>query len=239
MLSVLVLGLLLGLQHALEADHLAAVASLSAQKNRLRDAARQGAAWGLGHSLTLLVIGGGVLLIGVNIGPQLALVLEMIVGVMLVGLGGHVLLRMWRQRVHFHVHRHGEATHIHAHAHEPHAEHSTAAHRHSHPSKIPLRPLLIGMTHGLAGSAALMVLVLGSVQSLWLGLLYILVFGFGSIVGMTALAVVISLPLRWSASRLEWAYHGLVGMLGTLTIGLGVLLINDTGTQLLTVLAGA
>ena len=239
MLSVLVLGLLLGLQHALEADHLAAVASLSTQSNRLRDAARQGAAWGVGHSLTLLLLGGSVLLIGINIGPQIALVLELIVGIMLVGLGGHVLLRMWRQRVHFHVHRHGEATHIHAHAHAAHAQHTAVAHQHEHPSKIPLRPLLVGMTHGLAGSAALMVLVLGSVQSPWLGLAYILVFGFGSIVGMTALAVVISLPLRWSANRLEWAYHGLVGMLGTLTIGLGVLLISDTGTQLLLGFGGA
>jgi len=238
MLSVLVLGLLLGLQHALEADHLAAVASLSTQSNRLRDAARQGAAWGVGHSLTLLLLGGGVLLIGVQIGPQIALVLELIVGIMLVGLGSHVLLRMWRQRVHFHVHRHGEATHIHAHAHAPHAQHTVAEHQHEHPSKIPLRPLLVGMTHGLAGSAALMVLVLGSVHSPWLGLLYILVFGVGSIVGMTALAVVISLPLRWSADRLEWAYHGLVGMLGALTIGLGVLLISDTGTQLLSGFSG-
>jgi ABC-type nickel/cobalt efflux system permease component RcnA len=239
MLSVLVLGLLLGLQHALDADHLAAVASLSAQKNRLRDAARQGAAWGVGHSLTLLLLGGSVLLIGIKIGPQLALALELVVGIMLVGLGSHVLLRMWRQRVHFHVHRHGEATHIHAHAHTPEVKHTAAAHHHEHPAKIPLRPLLVGMTHGLAGSAALMVLVLGSVQSPWLGLLYILIFGIGSVVGMTALAVVISLPLRWSADRLEWAYHGLLGMLGMLTIGLGVLLINETGSLLLAGFAGA
>lgn len=233
MLSVLFLGLLLGLQHALEADHLAAVASLSAQKTRLRDAARQGVAWGIGHSLTLLILGSTVLLIGVSIGPRLALVLELIVGLMLVALGANVLFRMWKKRIHFHVHQHGAKTHVHAHSHEPGIPHATDEHRHRHPARIPLRPLIVGMTHGMAGSAALMVLVLGSVQSVWLGLLYILVFGVGSIAGMAALAIAISLPLRWSASRMQWTYQGLVGLLGLFTIGLGVLLMHQTGTQLL------
>jgi ABC-type nickel/cobalt efflux system permease component RcnA len=234
MLSVLVLGLLLGLQHALEADHIAAVASLSTQNKRLRDAARQGAAWGLGHSVTLLVVGVVVLIIGAQIGPRLALVLELVVGLMLIGLGTDVLLRMWRQRVHFHIHSHGEAPHIHAHSHAPHVDHAQPeAHHHQHTKKLPLRPLLVGMTHGLAGSAALMVLVLGTVQSVWTGLLYIAVFGIGTIAGMTVLAVAISLPLRWSAQRMQWTYHGLVGLLGLFTIGLGTLLMHQTGTQLL------
>lgn len=233
MLSVLVLGLLLGLQHALEADHLAAVASLSASTNRLRDAAAQGIVWGIGHTLTLLVIGSAALILGVSIGDRLALVLELLVGLMLVGLGIDVLQRLWRNRIHFHVHRHGEETHIHAHSHDTGRTHAEDVHDHRHPSKIPLRPLLVGMTHGLAGSAALMVLVLGSVQSVWTGLLYIVLFGTGSILGMTVLAVVISLPLRWSAGRLQWTYRSLVGMLGLLTVGLGALLMHQTGSALL------
>ena len=95
-----------------------------------------------------------------------------------------------------------------------------------------LRPLLVGMTHGLAGSAALMVLVLGSVQSPWLGLLYILIFGIGSVVGMTALAVVISLPLRWSARRLTWAHNGLTLTFGLLSVSLGALIAERSGGAL-------
>ena len=103
MLSVLILGLLLGLQHATEADHLAAVASLTTRGTSLRDAARQGAAWGVGHGLTLLLFGGVVLLIDGIVGPQISQLLEGAVGLMLVLLGLDVLMRLWRARVHFHV----------------------------------------------------------------------------------------------------------------------------------------
>jgi ABC-type nickel/cobalt efflux system permease component RcnA len=233
MTGVLVLGLLLGLQHALEADHLAAVASLSARTTRLRDAASQGIFWGIGHTFTLLLIGGAALVLGASIGDRTALVLEMLVGLMLVGLGIDVLQRLWRNKIHFHVHRHGEQTHLHAHGHATGMPHDGDPHDHRHPSKIPLRPLLVGMTHGLAGSAALMVLVLGSVQSIWTGLLYIVLFGIGSIVGMTLLAVAISLPLRWSADNLQWTYRSLIGLLGLFTVGLGAVLMHQTGAALM------
>ena len=106
MFGILTLGLLLGLQHAMEADHLAAVASLTARDRSLRDAARQGTAWGLGHSLTLLLVGGAVLLVDGLIGQRTALLLESVVGLMLVLLGLDVLLRLWLKRVHFHIHSH-------------------------------------------------------------------------------------------------------------------------------------
>ena len=228
MLAILTLGLLLGLQHAMEADHLAAVASLSARKRSLRDAARQGTAWGLGHSLTLLLIGGGVLLIDGLIGERTALLLESAVGLMLILLGLDVLLRLWRQRVHFHVHSHDSETHIHAHAHAPGSRHEADPHDHRHAKSLPLRSLLVGMVHGMAGSAALIVFALGSVRSIWEGLAYIAVFGLGSIIGMTALAVVISLPLRWSARSLTWAHNGLTAALGLFTLALGALLLNQT-----------
>ena len=233
MFSVLTLGLLLGLQHALEADHLAAVASLSTQGTRLRDAARQGAAWGTGHAFTLLLFGGSVLLIGGSVGPQAALLLEMAVGLMLILLGGDVLLRMWRKRVHFHSHRHGVRTHFHAHSHATGLDHAADPHRHSHQRALPWRPLLVGMVHGMAGSAALMVFVLGSVQSLWLGLGYIVLFGIGSVIGMVALALVISLPLRWSAKTLTWAHNGLTALLGMFTVTLGGMLLHQSAESLL------
>ena len=89
------------------------------------------------------------------------------------------------------------------------------------------------MVHGMAGSAALIEFALGSVRSIWEGLAYIAVFGLGSIIGMTALAVVISLPLRWSARSLTWAHNGLTGALGMFTLGLGILILHQTGQALL------
>ncbi len=233
MFSVLLLGLLIGLQHAVEADHLAAVASLTTRGRNLREAARMGSAWGLGHSLTLLLIGGGVLLIGGTIPDQLALWLEAAVGVMLIVLGADVLHRLWRQRVHFHNHRHGSRSHFHAHSHTPSADHEKDPHQHSHPARLPVRSLLVGMMHGMAGSAALIVFALGSVQSLWQGLAYIAMFGIGSIVGMTLLALAISLPLRWSARSLTWAHNGLTAVFGLVTVGLGALLVHQTALGLI------
>lgn len=232
MFGILTLGLLLGLQHAMEADHLAAVASLTARDHSLRDAARQGTAWGLGHSLTLLLVGGGVLLIDGLIGQQTALLLESVVGLMLILLGLDVLLRLWFKRVHFHIHRHDSETHIHAHSHAPGSRHEADPHHHRHARRLPLRSLLVGMVHGMAGSAALIVFALGSVNSVWEGLAYIAVFGLGSIIGMTALAVVISLPLRWSAGSLTWAHNGLTAVLGLFTLALGAMLLHQTGLAL-------
>lgn len=233
MSGVLLLGLLFGLQHALEADHVAAVASLATRSNSIGDAARWGAAWGIGHSVTLFVVGGAVLLLGTAVSDSVALLLEAIVGLMLLVLGGDVLLRMWRQRVHFHVHRHGGEQHLHAHSHQPGIDHPSDRHQHRHLHRLPLRSLLVGMVHGLAGSAALMLLALSSVDSIWQGFAYILTFALGSIIGMASLAAVISLPLRWSARSLTWAHNGLTALLGLVTVTLGIMLLEQTGSQML------
>jgi ABC-type nickel/cobalt efflux system permease component RcnA len=233
MLSVLVLGLLLGLQHAVEADHLAAVASLGAQEDKLLGAARLGTAWGLGHGLTLLLVGGTVLVLGGQISPSMGLALEGVVGLMLVLLGADVLWRLWRRRVHFHIHSHGTATHFHAHSHAPSRDHARDPHLHRHPGTLPWRPLLVGMVHGMAGSAALTVFALGSATSLWQGFAYILTFAVGSVVGMVTLAIAISLPLRWSARSLTWAHNGLTAVLGLFTLTLGALLIQQSAHGLI------
>ncbi len=233
MFSILVLGLLLGLQHAMEADHVAAVASLTTRGNSLRDAALQGTAWGLGHSLTLLLVGGSVLLVDGIIGEQLSLLLESAVGLMLILLGGDVLLQLYRKRIHFHVHSHATETHFHAHGHDAGKRHVADPHHHRHDKPLPLRSLLVGMVHGMAGSAALIVFALGSVHSFWEGLAYIAVFGAGSVIGMATLAVVISLPLRWSARSLTWAHNGLTAVLGLFTLTLGFLLLHQTTQSLI------
>lgn len=232
MTAILFLGLLLGLQHALEADHLAAVASLSTRTGGLRGAVRQGAAWGMGHTLTLLTFGGMMLLVDQALPPWAAHALEFAVGLMLVLLGADVLRRAWRQRVHFHAHSHGEKRHFHAHSHSRGIDHGVDPHRHRHSPRLPLRALLVGMVHGLAGTAALLVLALGSVESVGQGFAYILVFGLGSIIGMSALAAVISLPLRWSARRLTWAHNGLTLAFGLLSVSLGALIAERSGGAL-------
>ena len=98
---------------------------------------------------------------------------------------------------------------------------------------MPLRSLLVGVMHGMAGSAALIVLALGTTQSLWQGLAYIAVFGTGSVIGMTLLAVVVTLPLRWSARSLTWVHNGLTAMLGLFTLGLGTVLLEQSAQRLL------
>lgn len=226
MISLLLLGLLLGMRHALEADHLAAVASLATRGKGMRGTILQGAVWGLGHTLTLLVVGGACLLLRAAISPRLAAALEGAVGVMLLLLGADVLLRMRRRRIHLHVHRHDDGTvHLHAHRHAPGEAHDPGHHRHAHAAGFPHRALLVGMVHGLAGSAALLLLTLTTLASAWLGVAYIAVFGIGSIAGMAVLAAVIAVPLQGASRTLAGWTDGLEAAIGagTLLVGAWVL----------------
>jgi len=222
--SILALGLLIGMQHALEADHVAAVASIAAGRRSPRAIIRHGAVWGLGHALTLLIFGGAMLLLGDAIPERLALILEAAVGVMLIGLGLDLLRRLVRERVHFHRHRHGDGTiHLHAHSHAGETgAHDPARHRHAHSRGLPLRSLLVGMMHGLAGSAALLILALSSVSEPVLGLAYIAVFGLGATLGMALLSAAIAVPLSYSARVLTWAHRGLQAGIGTVTASVGI-----------------
>ena len=224
MTSVLFLGLMIGMQHALEADHIAAVTSIAARETTLKRAVTHGAAWGLGHTLTLMAVAGGVVVLGTTIDAQIAAYLEAVVGVMLIGLGGHLLYRLWRDRIHFHVHRHtGGAAHFHAHSHKGEAQaHKKSSHDHTHPRRLPVRTVLVGMMHGLAGSAALLILTASTVDSPALGLIYIALFGIGSIAGMAALSAVIAVPMSYSARFVTWANRSLQAGVAVATAGLGI-----------------
>src|ERR1043165_6904463 len=158
MFGILGLGFLLGMQHALEADHIAAVSSIAARRGRVGDIVGHGLTWGLGHTLTVFVCAGAAILLGRAIPDDLARPLETAVGVMLIGLGAHVLWRLWRDRVHFHRHHHHDGTvHFHAHSHARESvPHAKAPHAHAHGFRW--RTLLVGLMHGMAGSAALLVL---------------------------------------------------------------------------------
>ena len=221
MFGILGLGFLLGMQHALEADHIAAVSSIAARRTGVRDIVKHGLTWGLGHTLTLFAFAGAAILLGHAIPEHLTRPLETAVGIMLVGLGLNVLWRLWRDRVHFHKHGHYDGKnhiHVHSHANEqlPHA-HSAHAHKHG----FRWRSLAVGLMHGMAGSAALLVLAVSQVANPVYGLIYVLLFGVGSMVGMGALSTVIAIPLVVSANTLTWANRGLQIAVGIVTIAIG------------------
>ena len=230
MLSIVFLGFLIGMQHAMEADHVAAVASLATRDRSVAETARQGAVWGVGHAVTLFLFGSLVLVMDAIVPARFAQGLELAVGFMLVLLGLDVLRRLLQDRVHFHLHRHGQTVHFHAHAHRQGQAHDAdESHQHQHPKAFPMRALFVGMTHGMAGSAALMILALDSVSSPLQGIVYIALFGIGSILGMAMLATAISLPLRYSSRNFTWAHNGLTAAVGMVTVGLGSMLIYEMG----------
>lgn len=228
MFGVLGLGFLLGMQHALEADHIAAVSSIAARRSHVADIVKHGLTWGIGHTLTLFVFAGAAILLGHAIPETVARPMETAVGVMLIGLGAHVLWRLWRDRVHFHRHGHGDGTvHFHAHSHAGEATpHARAAHAHEHGFRW--RTLLVGLMHGMAGSAALLVLVVSQASSPAVGLAYVALFGIGSMIGMGALSTLIAVPLVVSARWLTWANRGLQAAVGLATIAIGVMTVVET-----------
>lgn len=222
MTTLMMLGFLIGMRHALESDHLAAVASLATRSPSLGHTLRIGATWGLGHTLTLFLFGSIVIWMDAVIPEQLALGLEFVVGLMLVVLGGDVIRRLIRDRVHYHTHHHEDgAVHFHAHAHRGQTLHDPCHHEHEHPRGFPLRALLVGLVHGMAGSAALILLTLHTIDSPWAGMLYMALFGIGSLAGMAAISVVIAVPLRASSRRLTWLHNGLQLVIGLFTAGSG------------------
>jgi len=224
-ISIWVLGFIVGAGHAFEPDHMAAVSALISDKSSRRDIIRHGMIWGLGHTLVLLIVGGAALLLKTTLSAQFAVGLEMMVGVMLVGLGAHVIYRLRRDRVHFHRHSHQdgiEHIHIHSHQHDT-TPHTPAKHRHVHPDRTAWRTLLVGVMHGMAGSAAIILTTAATLNSAPLGLFYIAVFGAGSILGMAAISLLMSLvliPVR-ALKRLNNGLHYFIGM-ATMSVGLYV-----------------
>jgi ABC-type nickel/cobalt efflux system permease component RcnA len=210
------LGFILGLKHAFEADHLVAVTTIVSEQRSVTSSMWVGALWGMGHTASLFAAGIFVALSGVAIPSRLAALLESIVALMIILLGSRLLYLVLRdkRRVHVHTHVHGgrQHTHLHFHsaedAHHPAASDAHAAEAH-HDHALLLsgwRPLVVGMVHGLAGSAALTLLVLVEVLrggSRALGLAYLLVFGTGSIGGMLLMSALISLPFVFTAARFE------------------------------------
>ena len=210
LLSAVLLGFVLGLQHATDADHLVAVGTILTRERRFLDGAAVGALWGIGHLLTLTVAGMVIIGLGLSLAPPVATGLEFAVAAMLVSLGVLRLRDVARgydavapeHLVADHTHGHLEALHSHPHLHGG----SVHQHPHVHPSRRLLgalstgrgsrrRALLVGAVHGMAGSAAVSLLVLATLDSAWAAAGYLAVFGLGTIIGMTSLTAALAFPV--------------------------------------------
>lgn len=233
----LALGFLIGMQHALEADHLAAVGAMVAGRPSSRRAlVLRGAAWGLGHSIMLFFICSVVILLGLTLTDRVSAVLEFVVGIMLVLLGVDVIYRFRKNRAHFHVHRHDDSKpHLHAHSHGADLQHREDRHAHEHPKGLPLKVLAIGLVHGAAGSAGLLVLAVAATKDPIVALGYIVLFGVGSVLGMATLTFVASWPLSAVEGRARWLHGCLSTGAGVLAMGLGVDVMIETGSLAWTV----
>lgn len=233
LLSTLGLGFLIGMQHATEVDHVAAVCTIASRKSGIGSISRHGLFWGIGHTITLLLVGGTCLLMRTSLPENMASRLEFAVGIMLVGLGLHVLYRLWRDRVHFHSHHHGSGTaHFHAHSHrEDQAAHIRSAHDHQHADRVPWRTLVVGLVHGMAGSAALILLTAATFESPWWGVAYILTFGIGTAAGMALLSAIIAAPITLTARSLTFANRALQLVIGLFTCAIGVRILLESSQQ--------
>jgi len=221
--SILVLGFLLGIKHAVETDHVAAVSTIASEQRSIWRASLVGAIWGMGHTTSLLVAGIAVLALQLAIPERIQLLLELLVGLMLVGLGVRAIRRAAKAVVmHRHEHHHGGSSHTHVHVHL-----GSVGHAHGR-AAMPMRSFWIGLMHGLAGSGALTVLVLATVPSLLTGIGYILVFGAGSIIGMLGTSALIGLPVVLTANRFGILHLRLQQAAGVLSIGVGILLAWET-----------
>ena len=224
--AILGLGFFLGLKHATEADHLAAVTTIVSGRKSIWNSALVGGLWGLGHTISLFVAGIFVLLLNFQISERTERALEFCVGLMLTILGLNVFRKLIKGgKLHFHTHEHGGREHVHPHIHESEPD---EAHTH-HGLSLSPRALFIGMVHGMAGSAALMLLVIPTIDSRSLGLLYIVIFGVGSIGGMMLMSLLVSLPFRLTEFKFERINRLMQIAAGVISVSLGLWIVYEKG----------
>jgi len=242
LVSILLLGFFLGMRHATDPDHVIAVTTIVARQRRVGAAALIGVLWGIGHTLTMVAVGGAIIVFGVVIPPRLGLTMELSVALMLILLGLLNVAGIMRwitaiaTPVHVHPHRHGDYAHSHGHtpAAHGHAEDDTAIARLDRRLGglglyQMLRPLVVGVVHGLAGSAAVALLVLATIPYPWWGIAYLVVFGAGTIAGMMLITAATALPFTYTVSRFAAVNRHLVLASGVASIGFGLFLVYRIG----------
>ena len=216
--SILAYSLVFGLKHALEPDHLAAVSTIVVEHKSLTGPSLVGAVWGVGHTLSLLLAGLVVILLGLDLREEYLKPVEVIVALMLIGLGTRALWMLWRERD-MAISPESQETprHFHTHKDSP----------NSVWKRIGVRPLLIGMVHGIAGSAALLLLLIPVIPSTALKIVYILVFGAGSIVGMVIMSCMVGLPTHLMAARFLKVSLAIRALAGLFSLGFGIWLLHE------------
>jgi ABC-type nickel/cobalt efflux system permease component RcnA len=232
--AVLGLGLVFGLKHATEVDHIVAVTTIVSEQRNLLRAALVGALWGAGHTVSLIAVGIVVLVLRIAIPELVADWLEFGVALMIIGLGSSAFMRVLRRRsdIHVHEHEHDEQVHAHVHFHEEGTEHAGSIMPHTHAvPRLGMKPLFVGAMHGLAGSAALTLLVLTQIASPLIGLLYLFVFGLGSILGMLLMSCLVGLPFALGAHKFTRMNYTLQATASVLSIAFGLWYAYQIGTS--------
>lgn len=197
----LTIGFVLGIRHAFDADHVAAVTTLILGRPSRRDSIRIGLAWGVGHAMMLLVASTIVLVGGQGIDERYATLFESLAGAMLILLGVDVVRRALASGLHGHGHRHGrQVYHFHFHSHDETVDHGRDPHAHAHAPLTLRRACAVGVVHGLAGSAALILLSVAATPTLPLAILYVVFFGVGTLAGMALVSAALAVPFRYCAA---------------------------------------
>jgi hypothetical protein len=250
-LAILTIGFLLGMRHATDPDHVIAVSTIVSRERSILKAALIGILWGCGHTITIVAVGAGIILFGMAIPPRLGLTMEFSVGLMLILLGVLNLtgaMQWLTQKYspshpkvtgdHAHLHEHNSHLHLHWHSHGPAGEH--------HGERVPpparlrgpfarlgvfhtLRPLFVGIVHGLAGSAAVALLVLSTIRDPRWAVLYLLVFGVGTIAGMMLITAAIALPFSFAGYKFAWLNRGLITASGLVSVAFGLFICYRIG----------
>lgn len=227
--GILGLGFFFGLKHATDADHLAAVSTIVSEHKSLWSSAFIGGIWGLGHTISLFLAGVFVVLMNFEISENTERILEFCVGIMLTFLGINVIRKLLKGgTLHFHAHEHGAREHVHPHVHGTEGETEPNTH---HGQKFNPRALVVGMIHGLAGSAGMMLLYLPTIETQALKMIYIIVFGVGSIGGMMLMSFLVGLPFHLTAGRFNRFNHILQSVAGLASIAFGLLIIYEKGVS--------
>lgn len=221
-LTFLTTGFLLGLQHSVDTDHVIAVSTMVSESRNLKKSAILGAFWGMGHTTTLLITGFFILILKLTLLIKFSNLFESLVGLVLIYLGVSLGVKVRKEQLHVHSHEHDGRKHIHLHSHK-----ESKAHNHNH------KAYLTGLAHGLAGTASLMLIILSAASSTLVGLIFILLFGFGSMLGMSVIAFLVNIPFSLSEKKFLLLNKGLKFIVASISIVFGLLLLNSTFAKLI------